>query len=102
MLDDMNNKLTLPKLISLCSITLNKPTLSSLVVLSEISISSTMIKVEELANAPQVCLDSGTKKVLIPATSMVDFATVPPNLMSVSQLISYHSAEYTVFLCARS
>lgn len=60
-------------------------------------ISGTMIKVEELANALQVCLDSGAKRVLIPATSMVDFATVPPDLMSAFQLISYQSAEDAVF-----
>lgn len=60
-------------------------------------ISGTMIKVEELANALQVCLDSGAKRVLIPATSMVDFATVPPDLMSAFQLIPYQSAEDAVF-----
>ncbi len=59
--------------------------------------SGTLIKVDELANALQVCLDSGAKKVLIPATSMVDFATVPPDLMSAFQLIPYQSAEDAVF-----
>ena len=43
------------------------------------------------------CLDSGAKKVLIPATSMIDFATVPPDLMSAFQLIPYQSAEDAVF-----
>ncbi len=65
----MTGKLALPTLIALCSIALNKPTLSSLAVLGEISISGTMIKVEELANALQVCLDSGAKKVLLPTTA---------------------------------
>lgn len=60
-------------------------------------ISCTMIKVDELANALQVCLDSGAKKVLIPAISMMDFATVPPELMSAFQLIPYTSAEDAVF-----
>ena len=49
-------------LIALCSIALGKPTLSSLAVLGEISIAGTMLKVDELANALQVCLDSGAKK----------------------------------------
>ncbi|MDK2961393.1 MAG: ATP-dependent Lon protease [Eubacteriaceae bacterium] len=87
----MTNKLALPTLITLCSIALGKPTISSLAVLGEISISGTLLKVDELANALQVCLDSGAKKVLIPATSMVDFATVPPELMSAFQLIPYQS-----------
>ena len=93
----MTGKLALPTLIALCSISLGKPVLSSLAVLGEISISGTLIKVDELANSLQVCLDSGAKKVLIPATSMVDFATVPPDLMSAFQLIPYQSAEDAVF-----
>ena len=93
----MTGKLALPTLIALCSISLGKPILSSLAVLGEISISGTLIKVDELANSLQVCLDSGAKKVLIPATSMVDFATVPPDLMSAFQLIPYQSAEDAVF-----
>ena len=93
----MTSTLALPTLIALCSIALGRPALGSLVVLGEISISGTMIKVEELANALQVCLDSGAKRVLIPATSMVDFATVPPDLMSAFQLIPYQSAEDAVF-----
>ncbi len=93
----MTGKLALPTLIALCSIALSKSTLGSLVVLGEISISGTLMKAEELANSLQVCLDSGAKKVLIPATSMVDFATVPPDLMSAFQLIPYQSAEDAVF-----
>ena len=93
----ITGKLALPTLIALCSISLGKPVLSSLAVLGEISISGTLIKVDELANSLQVCLDSGAKKVLIPATSMVDFATVPPDLMSAFQLIPYQSAEDAVF-----
>ena len=93
----MTEKLALPTLIALCSIALGKPVLSSLAVLGEISISGTLIKVDELANSLQVCLDSGAKKVLIPATSMIDFATVPPDLMSAFQLIPYQSAEDAIF-----
>lgn len=93
----MTGKLALPTLIALCSISLCKPVLSSLAVLGEISISGTLIKVDELANALQVCLDSGAKRVLIPSTSFVDFATVPPDLSSAFQLIPYQSAEDAVF-----
>jgi ATP-dependent Lon protease len=93
----ITNKLALPTLIALCSVALGRPTLGSLAVLGEISISGTLIKVDELANSLQVCLDSGAKKVLIPATSMTDFATVPTDLMSAFQLIPYQSAEDAVF-----
>ena len=93
----MTGRLALPTLVALCSIALNKPTLSSLVVLGEISISGTMMKVEELANTLQCCLDSGAKKVLIPSISMMDFASVPADLMGAFQLIPYSSAEDAVY-----
>ena len=69
----------------------------SLAVLGEISISGTMIKVDELANALQVCVDSGAKKVLLPMTSAVDLVTVPADLISSFSLIFYSSAEEAVF-----
>ena len=93
----MTDKLALPTLIALCSIALGRPVVSNLAVLGDITISGTMIKVDELANTLQVCLDSGAKKVLIPSTSFVDFASVPADLMSAFQLIPYQSAEDTVF-----
>lgn len=93
----MTEKLALPILIALASIALGKPVQSSTVILGEITISGTMIKVDELANVMQVCLDSGAKKVLIPSTSFADLATVPPELMSAFQLIPYQSAEDAVF-----
>lgn len=93
----MTGKLALPSLIALCSIALARPTLGSLAVLGEISISGTMMKVDELANTLQCCLDSGAKKVLIPSVSMIDFAAVPADLMGAFQLIPYSSAEDAVF-----
>ena len=93
----MTDKLALPTLIALCSIALGKPTISSLVVLGEISIGGTMIKVDELANSLQVCLDSGAKKVLLPMTSAQDLATVPSDLIGSFNIIFYSSAEDAVF-----
>lgn len=93
----MTGKLALPTLIALCSIALGRSVQSSTAVLGEISISGTLIKVDNLADTLQVCLDCGAKKVLLPQTSFVDFATVPPELMSAFQLIPYQSAEDAVF-----
>lgn len=93
----MTGKLALPTLIALCSIALGRPVQSSTAVLGEISISGTLIKVDNLADTLQVCLDCGAKKILLPQTSFVDFATVPPELMSAFQLIPYQSAEDAVF-----
>lgn len=93
----ITGRLALPTLISLCSISLGRSTLANLAVIGDISISGTLIKVDELANVLQVCLDSGAKKVLLPSTSFVDFTTVPADLMSAFQLIPYSSAEDAVF-----
>ncbi len=93
----MTNKLALPTLIALASVALNKPMVSSLAVLGEISIAGTMIKVDELANSLQVCLDSGAKKVLLPITSAADLGTVPSELIGCFNLIFYQSAEDAVY-----
>ena len=93
----MTSRLALPTLIAICSIALGKPALSFLAVLGEISISGTMMKVEELENALQVCVDSGAKKVLLPMTSAVDLGTVPADHISSFNLIFYSSAEDAVF-----
>ena len=93
----MTGKLALPTLIALCSIALGRPVLSSAAILGEISISGTMIKVDELPNALQVCLDSGAKKVLLPMTSATELGTVPADLIGSFNLIFYNSAEDAVF-----
>lgn len=93
----MTARLALPTLIALASIALNKPTVSSLAVMGEISIAGTMMKVDELANALQVCLDSGAKKVLLPITSAADLGSVPSDLIGCFNLIFYQSAEDAVF-----
>jgi ATP-dependent Lon protease len=93
----MTNKLSLPTLIAFCSVALGKPTLSSLAILGDISISGTVFKVEELANTLQVCLDSGAKKILLPITSAVDLGSVPSELMGAFSIIFYNSAQEAVF-----
>jgi ATP-dependent Lon protease len=93
----MTGKLALPTLIALCSIALGKPTVSTLAVLGEISISGTIMKVDELANSLQVCLDSGAKKVLLPITSAADLGAVPAELIGSFNLIFYNSAEDAVY-----
>lgn len=93
----MTKYLTLPTVIAICSASLNKPTLSSLAVLGDISISGTILKVEELASVLQVCLDSGVKKVLLPITSAVDMAVVPAELMGAFSIIFYNTPQEAIF-----
>lgn len=93
----MTSKLSLPTLIALCSIALQRPTVSSLAVLGDISVSGTVSKVENLANTLQVCFDSGAKKVLLPITSAGDLGSVPAELVGCFNLIFFNSAEDAVF-----
>ncbi len=93
----MSKYMALPTLIAICSAALNKPTLSSLAVLGEISISGTILKVEDLANVLQVCLDSGAKKVLLPITSAPDIGSVPSDLVGAFSLIFYTTPQEAVF-----
>lgn len=93
----MTKNLALPTLIALCSIAIGKSTVSALAVLGEISISGTIIKIDELANTLQTCLDSGAKKVLLPITSAASLGSVPADLVGCFTLIFYQSAEDAVF-----
>jgi ATP-dependent Lon protease len=54
-------------------------------------------KVEQFANILQVCVDAGAKKVLIPTFSVVDFQTVPPDLLIKVQPIFYSDPIDAVF-----
>ena len=93
----MTSKLALPTLIALCSIALGKTRDLEKKKKGEISISGTIIKVDDLANVLQVCLDSGAKKILLPITSAGDLGSVPAELMGSFNIIFYNSAEDAVF-----
>lgn len=93
----MTTGLTLATMVAICSVALGKPAITSMAILGDISIGGTLIKVEELANTLQVCLDSGAKKVLLPLISAADLGTVPPELVGAFNLIFYSTAEDAVF-----
>ena len=89
--------LALPTVIAICSVALSRPTVTGLAVLGDISISGTIMKVEDLANVLQVCLDSGAKKVLLPITSAADIGSVPSELVGAFSLIFYSTPQEAVF-----
>lgn len=90
-------QLAIAELIGLCSGALEKPVQESTVVLGNMTVGGTIEKVEELANVLQVCVDAGAKKVLIPASSVVDFQTVPSDLLIKVQPIFYSDPIDAVF-----
>lgn len=61
------------------------------------TVGGTISKIEEFANCLQVCVDAGAKKILIPASSVVDFQTVPPELLIKVQPIFYAEPIDAVF-----
>ena len=83
--------------IAICSGALGRPVQNALAVLGEISITGTILKVEDLANVLQVCLDSGAKRVLLPVTSAPDMYAVPPELVSAFNILFYSTPQEAVF-----
>jgi len=93
----LTNELAIAELIGLCSGALGKPTQESLVVIGNMTVGGTISKVEGFANTLQVCVDAGAKKVLIPAASVMDLQTVPPDLLVKVQPVFYSDPIDAVF-----
>ncbi len=92
-----SKEISLVELISLFSSGLKKSLLSSVVVLGSITIAGTINKINDLADVLQVCLDSGAKKVLLPASAASDLGTIPSELASKFSLLFYSTPEDAVF-----
>ncbi len=93
----MSAELALAEFIGLCSSALDRPVQESLVVLGNITVSGTIEKISDFAHVLQVCVDAGAKRVLIPAVSVVDLQTVPPELLIKIQPIFYSDPIDAVF-----
>jgi ATP-dependent Lon protease len=93
----LTDEVAIAELIGLCSGALEKPVQESTVVIGNMTVGGTISKVEEFANVLQVCVDAGAKKVLIPASSVVDLQTVPSDLLVKVQPIFYSDATDAVF-----
>lgn len=93
----LTDELAVAELIGLCSGALDKPVQESTVVIGNMTVGGTISKVEEFANVLQVCVDAGAKKVLIPASSVMDLQTVPPDLLVKVQPVFYSDPIDAVF-----
>ena len=93
----LTEELAIAELIGLCSGALEKPLQESMVVIGNMTVGGTISKVEEFANMLQVCVDAGAKRILIPASSVVDFQTVPPDLLVKVQPVFYSDPIDAVF-----
>lgn len=89
--------LALAAFVALCSGALERSMQDQMVVLGSMSIGGTIMKVSDLADVLQVCFDAGAKKVLLPMSSAMDIATVPPELFTKFQTSFYSDPVDAVF-----
>ncbi|MGL4403540.1 MAG: protease Lon-related BREX system protein BrxL [Fusobacteriaceae bacterium] len=85
----ISENLTLGGFIAMCSSALNRQVISQTVILGDMALSGTVIKVSELGNTLQIAREAGAKKALIPLLNAMDMATLPPDILADIQLIFY-------------
>ncbi len=61
----------------------------STVVLGNMTVSGTISKIQNFTNVIQVIVDAGGKRVLIPTLVVVDYQTVPADLLIKFQPVFY-------------
>lgn len=93
----LTSELGVAELVGLCSSSLERPVQESLVVIGDMTVGGTISKVENFANILQVAVDAGAKRALIPASSVADYQTVPPDLIVKIQTIFYSDPIDAVF-----
>jgi len=85
----LTNEVAIAELIGLCSAALERSVVESLVIIGNMTVGGTINKIEDFANMIQVIVDAGGKKVLMPASAVVDYQTVPAELLVKIQPIFY-------------
>lgn len=89
--------MTLATYVALCSAALAKAVESQFVILGNMSLGGSIVPVENLADALQVALDSGARKILLPMASVSDIPTVPGELFSKFQTSFFSDAADAAF-----
>jgi len=74
---------------AMVSALLGKPVMESLVILGEMSIRGNLLKVGSVTERLQLAMDSGAKRVLLPAENKRDFADIPSDVLDKLQIIFY-------------
>jgi ATP-dependent Lon protease len=95
--NNLTDELAIAELIGLASSALQRAVLPSTVILGNMTIGGTIKKIDNFANVIQVCVDAGAKKILIPASSVSDYQTVPTDLLVKFQPIFYSDAINAIF-----
>ena len=83
--------------ISLCSAALKRSVQTQLAIFGEMTLGGTITPVNNLAGSLQVAFDAGAKRILLPMSSAVDIASVPPELFTKFQTSFYTDPVDAVF-----
>lgn len=94
---DMTGHIALASYIALISISTGRPTIDSLAVLGDVTISGAAIKLDALADQMQIASDSGAKNILLPTSATEQLASVPADLVAKFNLNFYTNAENAAF-----
>lgn len=93
----LTSELAIAEFVGLCSAALERSVQEGLVVVGNMTVGGTISKIDNFANLMQVIVDAGGKKALIPASSVVDYQTVPADLLVKIQPIFYSDPIDAVF-----
>ncbi len=77
--------------------TMERPTQNQMIVLGDMSLGGNIIPAENMAEALQVGMDAGAKKVLLPMANAKDIPAVPAELFSKYQVSFYSDPVDAVF-----
>ena len=83
--------------VSLCSASLKRSVQTQFAIFGEMTLGGTITPVSNLAGSLQVAFDAGAKRILLPMTSAVDLASVPPELFAKFQTSFYADPVDAVF-----
>lgn len=92
-----SKQMTLASFIAYCSATMKRPIQSQMIVIGDMSLGGSIIPVENLAQAMQVGMDAGAKRVLLPMVSAKDIGSVPAELFTKYQVSFYSDPVDAVF-----
>jgi ATP-dependent Lon protease len=92
-----SKQMTLASFIAYCSATMKRPTQNQMIVLGDMSLGGNIIPAENMAEALQVGMDAGAKRVLLPMANAQDIPTVPAELFSKYQVSFYSDPVDAVF-----
>lgn len=92
-----SKQMTLASFIAYCSATMKRPIQNQMIVIGDMSLGGNIIPAENMAEALQVGMDAGAKKVLLPMANAQDIPTIPAELFSKYQVSFYSDPVDAVF-----